>query len=118
MSISYFGESSRNVNLVDLPDFCPRCHRNIDPKRRVGYFPRKHGDRADKQLELELVSQCTSSECGYIFISLYGAQGSTDYFSLKESYPSNFREKDFSNEIKSVSESFVDMALVHHLGQS
>ena len=100
----FSGGSTTNVTLVSFPDICPRCHRHIQPVHRRSFYLRNESD-----LELNSVYQCTSAECGKLFIAEYGRGSPADDFSFTRSLPYEPARVEFSEEISALSPTFSEI---------
>lgn len=84
------------------PDECPFCHKSITPRRYQGF---------EKNGFLEIVFRCPDFKCGRLFLSRYKEElvGSTWIYMYKSSSIGRSKERDFSDNIKNLSNSFVEI---------
>lgn len=98
-----FNGGNRNTGYDKEPNKCPFCHKSITPRRYQGFLNEKI---------LEIVYGCPDSDCGRIFTSLYRYElvsGNSYQYKYKSSSIGTFIEKDFSENVKILSPSFVDI---------
>lgn len=101
---NFVGSSPTNATIVSFPDTCPRCHRHIQPVHRRSFYLRNESD-----LEIDSIYQCTSAECGRLFIAEYGRSSLADDFSLTRSSPYEPAIIKFSGEIAALSPTFSEI---------
>ena len=98
-----FNGGTQNMGYDKEPNKCPFCHKSITPRMYQGF----HKDKI-----LEIVYRCPDSDCGRIFTSLYHYElvgGNTYQYLFKSSSVGTFIEKDFNENVKSLSPSFVEI---------
>lgn len=87
------------VNINNLPDQCPFCHRGIAPAFICGY---------NNNYTLQVVFRCTFDNCDEIFIGYYSFEitsAGTDYY-LDSIQKGTFKQHDFNTTINELSPDF------------
>lgn len=96
----------KNIKLMAVPDVCPLCHRSIHPKHIITQ------DLEERKL-CQSVFRCTNQKCQEIFISTYNFTGRNEggyqVYSFVRLAPVSPRAAEFSETIKEISTSFVDI---------
>jgi hypothetical protein len=93
--------------LLGQADECPRCHRHVVPKTLVQVV-RNDFPEAD----VEEVSQCTSEDCGGLFISVFRVLPPTtnpQRYEYSRSMPTEPTPPEVQPEVASVSPNFVEV---------
>ncbi|MEC3884576.1 hypothetical protein VKA52_12655 [Halobacillus sp. HZG1] len=101
----HFQRSNHQFRVPTYPSECGHCHKDIDPVFISGAFIRGDG----KTLNLELVFQCTNVKCNRLIIGYYERQTPQDVFELAKIAPVTPIGKEFSDEIKEVSQNFINI---------
>lgn len=83
-----------------VPNECPFCHKSITPRICQGF---------QKNKTLEIVYRCPDSKCGRIFTSFYQYEVEKGFWKYvyKSSSVGTFVEKEFSENIRELSNNFV-----------
>lgn len=91
------------VQLADLPNKCPFCHRSVTPNALYGY-------KIDAY-NLAAFMYCPDKECAEAFIGYYEASSSqSKYYNFKNRVSQGVLiGKDFSQSISEISEQFVEI---------
>jgi hypothetical protein len=96
----------KNIKLTAVPDVCPLCHRSIHPKHIITQ------DLEERKL-CQAVFRCTNQNCQEIFISTYiytgRSEGGHQLYDFVRLAPISPQEAEFSETIKEISTSFVDI---------
>ncbi len=87
--------------LLNIPDECPLCHRNIHPKTIASFS-------LEGRNLVQTLFQCTHQKCQEIFIGTYTHPGSGNCTLTKVS-PTNPKKEAFSEIISDLSSEFVDI---------
>jgi hypothetical protein len=102
--VAHKGDGEKETLAIDrFPDSCPICHNKLQPVFKFAYFNGK---------EIQIVFLCPNEECKDLFISYYerqqysGYRASENYF-YKGSLPWKVPKRDFSEEIKAISDMFI-----------
>jgi hypothetical protein len=98
-----FNGGNQNTGYDKEPNECPFCHKSISPRIYQGF---------KKDKILEIVYRCPDSDCGRIFTSLYRYElvsGNNFQFKYKSSSVGTFIDKDFNENVKTLSPNFVDI---------
>ena len=94
------------IKLTSVPDVCPLCHRSVHPKQIISQ------DLEERKL-CQTVFRCTNQKCQEIFISTYKYTGRADgghqLYDFVRLAPVSPRAAEFSETIKEISTSFVDI---------
>lgn len=94
------------ISLSSIPDVCPLCHRNIIPKYIISQNIEGHH-------LCQAVFRCTNQNCQETFISTYAdtlkTENNVPIFDFVRSAPISPQEAVFSETIKKISTSFVDI---------
>ncbi len=104
--MTYSIETKREANTniketyTNIPDLCPVCNTGIDVRIHFGYYEEL------RAAEAQVVFQCPRVECRSLFIGYYDILGNKQY-SLDRVAPIEIQPRKISNEIVSISESFV-----------
>ncbi len=96
---------STNITLNSVPDVCPLCHRSIQSMHIISE------DLEERKL-CQTVFRCTNQKCQEIFISTYkqvGISGNNKKFDFVGLAPISPQEAEFSETIKEMSTSFLDI---------
>lgn len=106
MSISAlnFSGGVSECSLDKKPHTCPHCHKSITPRMHNSYYT--------GQNKLLVIFQCPDINCRDIFTGYYNFDyngHSTKYFKLSHLSKGKIKSKEFSDNIKSVSTSFIDI---------
>jgi len=92
--------------MVENPSICPLCHHHIIPSKIT------EGHLNAKQT-LQAVFKCTNERCKELFITNYRTRtesaGVFPVFVLNDMQPSIIEDRKFSDEITSLSPSFVEI---------
>lgn len=103
---------STHLYTLGTPDKCPQCHNYIQPGLVAKtYF----GTANTEQSFLEIVFQCTNSDCHKCFIATYEYSFDTSrpdshhFYTLKNVAPKTPNHEQFSDEIQEVSKDFVSI---------
>ena len=110
MLLQKTSKSLHNKDIVikhsSVPDVCPLCHRNIIPKHIISQNIEEHH-------LCQTVFRCTNQNCQQTFISTYADTGKTEnavpIFDFVRSAPISPKEAEFSETIKEISTSFIDI---------
>ena len=97
---------SRPVVLDGYPDQCPRCHAKLVP-RYVGTFARTLA----KESDVEEVFQCTSAQCGGLFIAVFkptALPNNPPWYKFTRSIPLEAEAPQVSDLVRSVSAAFFE----------
>lgn len=98
------GDQQR-VNLHEVPDVCPICHRNIHPKNVGNYH-------LGQRKIVQAIYRCTHQKCQEIFIATYSHTGSTGgkpNFTITQVAPKVPEEAKVSDIISGISSAFVEI---------
>jgi hypothetical protein len=100
------GGEKTGAHLNGMPDECPRCHTKVSPRALSAVvFPE------DDEQQIEEGYQCTSHECGKMFIGVYRAgdigQTQGEFYFFK-SIPRDPRPPVVSGLVAEVSPTFVE----------
>lgn len=93
------GHRVTTIFYTDIPDICPSCNMGINPRIIHAYRENDHCHEA------KVVFQCPKDTCHNIFIGTFKGFGELYHFKYAE--PLGIKAPDFSDEIHSISESFV-----------
>lgn len=91
-------ETEDREDYDKLPDYCPICHKGIDPRIRFAY---RYGSEA------QVIYQCPRDQCHQLFIGYYW-----DYsgrYNLRSVAPIKHPKREFSEYIYRISQPFVDI---------
>lgn len=91
----------QNYTLASIPDACPMCHRNIDPKKIASFH-------LEGRNLIQSLFQCTHFKCQEVFIGTY-APGNPGQFALMRTSPTTPKKEDFSEIIRNISATFVEI---------
>jgi len=102
VNASHMNTSQVLVVLNKIPDKCPLCHKNIDPKIILHFID-------DDEKIVQSVFNCTSKACESIFIGYYLFSSNTTpkSYVLRRTAPTNIIPITFSQTIEEVSPTFV-----------
>jgi|SRR5690625_194679 len=107
--IQYKSENNRTymVKVDKFPSFCGICQKNVDPI----YIGIAYPNENRKSYTMQTAFQCTNIECSSIIIGQYSREhnGDTDPFHFEKSGPLKPVDKEFNEEISSVSSNFVEI---------
>lgn len=93
------GEKITDLFYYDIPDSCPVCNMGIDARIIFAHRKNDYSDIA------QVVFQCPRDNCHSLFIG-YFTGNYTDYH-FRRAEPVIIEAPEFSDEIRSISESFV-----------
>jgi hypothetical protein len=96
----------RTIVLYDEPDACPRCHRNLVSKLLAP--PVLAGDGSEKA-DLEEARQCTSRQCGGIFVAVYQWNDQDRKYHPLKTMPLSPVTPDVPDEVAQMSPTFVEI---------
>ncbi|PBB04760.1 DUF4145 domain-containing protein [Salimicrobium humidisoli] len=94
------------INVDMFPSECGLCHKNVDPTYISGVFIDGYDNSSSNVLEL--VFQCTNVECRSLIIG-YFRRTQKNVFEFVNNAPLEPTKKEFSDEINSVSENFIEI---------
>jgi len=97
-----FEGGTTNFTYDRVPTECPFCHKSITPRTYQAF---------QKNKTLEIVYRCPDSKCGRIFTTVYQNEivGGSWIYVYKSSSVRTFIEKEFSNNVKELSNNFVEI---------
>lgn len=100
LSVSDFTwTATPKAKLLTVPDTCPICHHSVDARRVTGALTAADGRT------LQCLFQCTRESCRSLFIGYY--VGTPGGFQLQGTAPRAPTERQFPNEVKELSPTFV-----------
>lgn len=94
---------ARPYRVDRYPDACPLCHTSLHPKLLAAV-----ADGFDVVSWLQLAFQCTKHTCKSVFVAKYHPVGQGT-FGLVSTAPTTAKKQEFSDEIESVSPTFVEI---------
>lgn len=99
-------DHAEDVQLLGLPDQCPLCGRGMQPKT-LG------ATRVDEQSLVEVACQCPFEDCQRLFVGTFlltgdNIEGRRGYY-FADAQPRKVVPREFSDEVKGISETFVDV---------
>ncbi len=96
------------ARLDHIPDECPICHSRVDPAiRHVAKM-----DKENRSAEIRVCYRCPSQRCQELFVGYYrhSVGGSvSNLYKLSRTAPRQPKQLEFSEEITSLSPSFVEI---------
>jgi hypothetical protein len=92
-------------NYDNNPDTCPVCHTHIAPKRYTAAFT----EVGYLDYRLQILFRCTRRNCDSFFFGIYTQGAQQREFELVKLTPKSPREELFSETIKEVSPTFVQI---------
>jgi hypothetical protein len=94
----------KNLKIDKYPNTCPFCHKSIDALKYEGF---------ENDNNVEIVYRCPNEECKKIFIGYYEEilDNNTNkwIFSLTKTMTGVIKERDFSEDIQSISTTFIEI---------
>jgi hypothetical protein len=90
------------------PDLCPLCKYHVKPKRQIASYTNLHLGRE----RVQIIFRCTNEECDRFFIASYIKENDLGYghpFRLYNVTPKSNPEMEYSETIKELSPSFVEI---------
>ena len=90
--------TSRTLTFDRIPDVCPICNNGIDSRIIYGYR------KIEKSHYAQVLFQCPRDFCHSLFIGYY--EGSRENYHFVSARPIDYPDKEFSEEIVLISESF------------
>lgn len=95
------------VRLEGVPDVCPRCHRNVHPKKLVATILRERES-------CQAIFRCTHQKCQEMFVASYRAahrksNSQHPIFELAGVAPWTAHQAEFPTTIQDVSPTFVEI---------
>lgn len=93
------------------PDTCPICHNGINPIHHHTVFT---GENINDKSDLQFVFQCPKLHCQRLFIAIYRfyrnpPSGIDNYYTLYGVTPIVHKSKEFNEQIKKTSPSFIEI---------
>lgn len=96
-----------HVDLNILPNYCPYCHKSIDPKFVTHNFSSNN---------LDIIFRCPNLDCNRAFIGIYSEYFNRQY-KLISTNIGEIKEKKFSDYINNLSSSFVKIFNQGHFAE-
>lgn len=98
--------AAERVRLSDIPDVCPRCHRNVHPQHVTVSL-------LSGRALCQTVFRCTHQKCQELFVATYrtlnrSTTGGVEY-ALESVAPWSARQTEFPVTIQEVSPTFVEI---------
>ena len=94
------GGNPESIDVDKFPDTCPICHTSVSPKERIGTISGKN--------EIEVVFQCTKTNCKRLFIGIYRYAQSTPCTYL-HAWPKTPQKATVPDNVERVSPTFVEI---------
>lgn len=101
------------IRIEQEPNNCPVCNHLVSPNR-TGVFKEIFTDNKHLSRYLEVLYECPSTKCGYLFLAHFERKSkqegySDGYFTYTHATPQVFKTIDFNEKISAVSPNFVEI---------
>lgn len=89
------------VQLDDIPDQCPLCHRSVHPKSIIAAY-------LEERSFVQTIFRCTNQKCQELFIGSYSLK-TAGIYTLSKVAPKTSKGEIFSESINDLSPTFVEI---------